>query len=249
MIEFQHVSKAYTNDIYALRDISFSIGDGELVFLAGPSGAGKSTVLKMIAGLEKPSSGMVMMNGQSISKLKSGSLPYLRRKLGLILQGQGLLLDRSVLANVMLPMIVVGESMADAETRAYAALERLNIQDKANASPLSLSGGEQQRVAIARAIVNRPQIILADEPTAFLDRENAVIVINALKAFQRSGVTCIISSHDEQFLEQANRVIYLSKGEVTDSWTSAVIPLVSTEADEAAVALSGATPLTSMAHA
>lgn len=222
MIEFQHVSKAYANEVYALRDVSFSIGDGELVFLAGPSGAGKSTLLKMIAGLEKPSSGTVFMNSQNISKLKSGSLPYLRRKLGLILQGQGLLLDRSVLANVMLPMIVVGESVSEAETRARAALDRLNMLDKATASPLSLSGGEQQRVAIARAIVNRPQIILADEPSAYLDRENAIIVINALKAFQRSGVTCIISSHDEQFLDQANRVIYLSKGEVKDSWTSSV---------------------------
>lgn len=222
MIEFQHVSKAYANDVYALRDVSLSIGDGELVFLAGPSGAGKSTLLRMIAGLEKPSSGTVMMNGQNISKLKAGSLPYLRRKLGLILQGQGLLLDRSVLANVMLPMIVVGESVSEAETRARAALDRLNMLDKANASPLALSGGEQQRVAIARAIVNRPQIILADEPSAYLDRDNAIIVINALKAFQRSGVTCIISSHDEQFLDQANRVIYLSKGEVKDSWTSSV---------------------------
>lgn len=222
MIEFQQVTKAYANDIYALRDVSLTIGDGELVFLAGPSGAGKSTLLRMIAGLEKPSSGMVLMNGQNIGQLRSGSLPYLRRKLGLILQGQGLLLDRSVLANVMLPMIVVGESTNDAETRARAALDRLNILDKAHASPLALSGGEQQRVAIARAIVNRPKIILADEPTAYLDRDNAIIVINALKAFQRSGVTCIISSHDEQFLDQANRVIYLSKGEVTDSWTSAV---------------------------
>ncbi|MFA9274015.1 MAG: cell division ATP-binding protein FtsE [Candidatus Aquirickettsiella gammari] len=227
MIEFQHVSKAYANDVVALRDVSFSIGDGELVFLAGPSGAGKSTLLKMIAGLEKPSSGMVLMNGQNISKLKSSSLPYLRRKLGLILQGQGLLLDRSVLANVMLPMIVVGESVNEAETRARAALDRLNMLDKANASPLALSGGEQQRVAIARAIVNRPQIILADEPSAYLDRDNAIIVINALKAFQRSGVTCIISSHDEQFLDQANRVIYLSKGEVKDSWTSSVNATIS----------------------
>jgi cell division transport system ATP-binding protein len=126
----------------------------------------------------------------------------------------------------MLPMIVVGESTTEAETRARAALDRLNILDKAHASPLALSGGEQQRVAIARAIVNRPKIILADEPTAYLDRDNAIIVINALKAFQRSGVTCIISSHDEQFLEQANRVIYLSKGEVTDSWTSAVESVV-----------------------
>ncbi len=222
MIEFQQVTKAYANDIYALRDVSLTIGDGELVFLAGPSGAGKSTLLRMIAGLEKPSSGMIIMNGQNIGQLKNSSLPYLRRKLGLILQGQGLLLDRSVLANVMLPMIVVGESASEAETRACAALERLHILDKAHASPMALSGGEQQRVAIARAIVNRPKIILADEPTAYLDRDNAIIVINALKAFQRSGVTCIISSHDEQFLDQANRVIYLSKGEVTDSWTSAV---------------------------
>ena len=121
----------------------------------------------------------------------------------------------------MLPMIVVGESTTDAQTRASAALERLNMLDKAHSSPLALSGGEQQRVMIARAIVNRPQIILADEPTAYLDRENAMIVIEALRAFQRSGVTCIISSHDEQFLDQANRVIYLNKGEVTDAWTSA----------------------------
>lgn len=221
MIEFQHVSKIYAGEVYALRDVSFTVGDGELVFLAGPSGAGKSTLLKMIAGMEKPSTGAVMMNGQDISKLKSSSLPYLRRKLGLILQGQGLLLDRDVLSNVMLPMIVVGESTADAQTRASAALERLNMLDKAHSSPLALSGGEQQRVMIARAIVNRPQIILADEPTAYLDRENAMIVIEALRAFQRSGVTCIISSHDEQFLDQANRVIYLNKGEVTDAWTSA----------------------------
>lgn len=221
MIEFQHVSKAYAQEVFALRDVSFSIGDGELVFLAGPSGAGKSTVLKMIAGLEKPSSGAVLMNGQKISSLSASSLPYLRRKLGLILQDQGLLADRSVLANVMLPMIVVGESVQEASSRASAALERLNMLDKAQASPLSLSGGEQQRVAIARAIVNRPSIILADEPTAYLDRDNACIVIDALKAFQRSGVTCIISSHDEQFLDQANRVIYLNKGEVVTTSTIA----------------------------
>ncbi|WMW80352.1 ATP-binding cassette domain-containing protein [Undibacterium cyanobacteriorum] len=221
MIEFQNVSKTYAGDIAALRDVSFSVGDGELVFLAGPSGAGKSTLLKMIAGIEKPSSGVLLINGQDISKLGASGIPYLRRKLGLILQGQGLLLDRDVLSNVMLPMIVIGESTDDARTRAIAALERLNMLDKADAYPLALSGGEQQRVMIARAIVNRPQVILADEPTAYLDRDNAMIVIEALRAFQRSGVTCIISSHDEQFLDQANRVIYLNKGEVTDAWTSA----------------------------
>ena len=220
MIEFKNVSKEFSRDVYALRDISLTIADGELIFLAGPSGAGKSTLLKMIAGVERPTSGTVQVNGQNISKLKSGSLPYFRRKLGLILQAQGLLIDRTVLANVMLPLIVVGAAASEAETRARTALERVGLADKVSAFPPALSGGEQQRVAIARAIVNRPQIILADEPTAFLDRENANKVISALKAFQSAGVTCIISSHDEQFLDQASRVIFLSKGSIADSWKS-----------------------------
>jgi cell division transport system ATP-binding protein len=174
----------------------------------------------MIAGIEKPTSGHVIVNGQDVSKLKTGSLPYLRRKLGLILQDQKLLTDRSVLDNVMLPLIVTGATSGEAESRACVALEKVGLLDKANALPLELSGGEQQRVAIARAIVNRPKIILADEPTAFLDRDNANKVLSALKAFQSAGVTCIISSHDEQFLDQADRVIYLSNGQISDSWTT-----------------------------
>ncbi|MFZ6749147.1 cell division ATP-binding protein FtsE [Undibacterium sp. Ren11W] len=222
MIEFQHVTKEYTQGVYALRDISLSIADGELIFLAGPSGAGKSSLLKLIAGVERASGGIVSVHGQDVSKLNASSLPFYRRKLGLILQGQGLLLDRSVLANVMLPLIVAGAARSEAEIRAKVALEKVNLFDKADARPLTLSGGEQQRVAIARAIVNRPRIILADEPTAFLDKDNANKVLSALKAFQSAGVTCIISSHDEQLLEQASRVIYLSKGAISDSWTSAL---------------------------
>lgn len=222
MIVFEHVSKQYSQDAYALKDVSLSIADGELIFLAGPSGAGKSTLLKMIAGIEKPSSGRVSVNGQDISKLKTGSLPYLRRKLGLILQDQKLLNDRSVLSNVMLPLVVTGASSTEAEQRARIALEKVGLPDKAASLPMALSGGEQQRVAIARAIVNRPQIILADEPSAFLDRENANKVLGALKAFQSAGVTCIISSHDEQFLDQASRVIYLSQGQVVNTWKSSL---------------------------
>lgn len=221
MIEFENVSKQYNQGGYALQDISFSIPDGELVFLAGPSGAGKSTLLKMIAGIEKPSSGRIIVNGQDITRLRAGSIPYLRRKLGLILQDQHLLNDRSVLANVMLPLIVTGASSAEADGRARAALEKVGLADKASAYPLELSGGEQQRIAIARAIVNRPKIILADEPTAFLDRDNANKVLNALKAFRSAGVTCLISSHDEQFLDQASRVIYLQQGRLTESWHDA----------------------------
>ncbi len=222
MIEFEHVSKQYSQDVYALKDVSLSIATGELIFLAGPSGAGKSTLLKMIAGIEKPTAGHVRVNGQDIGKLKTSSLPYLRRKLGLILQDQKLLTDRHVLANVMLPIIVTGASHAEAETRARIALEKVGLPDKAYSLPLALSGGEQQRVAIARAIVNRPQIILADEPTAFLDRDNANKVLGALKAFQSAGVTCIISSHDEQFLDQASRVIYLSQGQIVNTWKSSL---------------------------
>jgi cell division transport system ATP-binding protein len=216
MIEFQQVTKRYSAHATALADISLSISKGELIFLAGPSGAGKSTLLKMIAAIERPSSGTVLVNGQDIGKLKSSGLPYLRRNLGLILQQQRLLHDRDVLSNVMLPLVVCGATKSDAEKRARAALDKVGLLDKAKSEPLSLSGGEQQRAAIARAIVNRPQIILADEPTANLDRGNANKVLDALKAFHGVGVTCLISTHDEPVLANASRVIHLDQGRVQD---------------------------------
>src|SRR4051812_2357210 len=201
MIEFQSVSKQYSSDAFALRDVSLNIAQGELVYLAGPSGAGKSTLLKMIAAVERPSAGRVVVSGQDISRLKKAGVPFLRRNLGLIFQHQRLLNDRSILANTMLPLIVTGAAKAQAEQRARAALDKVGLLERANAHPMELSGGEQQRVAIARAIVNRPQIILADEPTANLDRAAADRVIDALHAFHSAGVTCLISSHDEQILD------------------------------------------------
>ncbi|HEY1148330.1 MAG TPA: ATP-binding cassette domain-containing protein [Pseudoduganella sp.] len=214
MIEFQHVSKQYSSDAVALRDISLTIAKGELVYLAGPSGAGKSTLLKMIAAMERPTAGKVVVNGQDIGKLKSAGVPFLRRNLGLIFQEQRLLNDRSVLANVMMPLIVTGSPKAAAEQRARAALDKVGLGERANALPLALSGGEQQRVSIARAIVNRPQIILADEPTANLDRTSASKVLDALHAFHSVGVTCLISTHDELVLDKADRVIHLARGEL-----------------------------------
>jgi cell division transport system ATP-binding protein len=214
MIEFQSVSKKYSSDSFALRDVSLNIAKGELVYLAGPSGAGKSTLLKMIAAVERPTSGSVIVNGQDIGKLKKAGVPFLRRNLGLIFQQQRLLNDRSILANTMLPLIVTGAPRAQAETRARAALDKVGLLERANAHPLELSGGEQQRVAIARAIVNRPQIILADEPTANLDRAAADKVIDALRAFNAVGVTCMISTHDEQVLDSAARVIRLEHGQM-----------------------------------
>jgi cell division transport system ATP-binding protein len=218
MIEFAQVSKRYSREALALSGVSLDIARGEMVFLAGPSGAGKSTLLKLIAAIERPTQGTVRVNGQDVGGLNRSGLPYLRRNLGLILQQQRLLADRPVLANVMLPMLVCGESKTDAERRARAALDRVGLLDKAGHAPLSLSGGEQQRVAIARAIVNRPQIILADEPSANLDRDSALLVLEALQSFHAAGVTCVISTHDENLLGGAGRVIYLEHGQVVDHW-------------------------------
>lgn len=214
MIEFQSVSKQYSHDAYALRDVSLNIAKGELVYLAGPSGAGKSTLMKMVAAVERPSSGKVLVNGQDIGRINKAGIPFLRRNLGLIFQQQRLLNDRHILANVMLPLLVTGAPKAQAEQRARAALDKVGLADRAKAMPLELSGGEQQRVAVARAIVNRPQIILADEPTANLDRVAADKVLDALRAFHAAGVTCVISTHDEQVLDTAGRVIRLEHGEL-----------------------------------
>ncbi|MDN4061530.1 ATP-binding cassette domain-containing protein [Massilia sp. YIM B02769] len=217
MIEFHSVSKKYSADATALRDVSLNIGKGELVYLAGPSGAGKSTLMKMVAAIERPSSGRVIVFGQDIGKIRKAGVPFLRRNLGLIFQHQRLLNDRNILANTMLPLLVTGAPKAQAEQRARAALDKVGLLERARAHPLELSGGEQQRVAIARAIVNRPQIILADEPTANLDRVAADKVLDALRAFNSVGVTCLISTHDEQVLDGAARVIRLEHGQLVSS--------------------------------
>jgi cell division transport system ATP-binding protein len=223
MIEFRHVSKQYGRGSAALSEVNLSINKGELVFLSGPSGAGKSTLLKMIAVMERPSSGTVSVNGEDVGRLNASGLPYLRRNLGLIFQPQCLLNDRNVLANVMLPLLVIGTARSEAEKRARAALDKVGLLEKAASDPLALSGGEQQRVAIARAIVNRPQIILADEPTANLDRASAKKVMDALKAFHGVGVTCVIATHDESILASAPRVVYLEHGRLANGPTDDLI--------------------------
>ena len=230
MIEFHNVSKKYSVDATALRDVTLNIDKGELVYLAGPSGAGKSTLMKMVAAVERPSSGRVVVFGQDIGKIRKAGIPFLRRNLGLIFQHQRLLNDRNILANTMLPLLVTGAPKAQAEQRARAALDKVGLLERAKAHPLELSGGEQQRVAIARAIVNRPQIILADEPTANLDRVAADKVIDALRAFNAVGVTCVISTHDEQVLDKAGRVIRLEHGQLVSGGAAGVPDAVGGEA-------------------
>lgn len=214
IISFSHVAKKYPGDVTALSDVSMEVAEGELVYLAGPSGAGKSTLLKLIAGIERPSAGVLLVSGQDMRKLNRATLPYLRRKLGLILQQHQLLKDRSVLQNVMLPLLVSGSGAKEAEQRARVALDRVGLGDKAGLQPQALSGGEQQRVSIARAIVHRPRIILADEPTANLDRDSGKLVIDMLQAFNSAGATCIISTHDDRLLQNADRVVQLDHGRV-----------------------------------
>ena len=186
-----------------------------MIFLVGPSGAGKSTLLNLIAGIERPSDGVLQVSGQDMRKLNRSTLPFLRRKLGLILQQHRLLNDRTVLANVMMPLVITGATNKEAEERAQVALAKVGMAEKAYAFPMTLSGGEQQRVSIARAIVHRPRIILADEPTANLDRESGRLVLNMLQAFNDAGVTCVISTHDERLLEGASRIVELDHGRVT----------------------------------
>ena len=214
IISFSNVSKKYTGDVTALSEISLDINEGELVFLTGPSGAGKSTLLKLIAGMEKPSGGVLQVSGQDMRKLNRTTLPFLRRKLGLIMQQQRLLNDRNVLANVMLPLIISGATTQEAKERATVALERVGMLGKAQALPKTLSGGEQQRVSIARAVVHKPRIILADEPTATLDRENGRMVLDMIEAFNRAGVTCVISTHDDRLLQDADRIVQLTQGKL-----------------------------------
>lgn len=215
MIRFNEVCKRYPGGYEALKNISFDIGAGEMVFLTGHSGAGKSTLLNLIAAIERPNSGSVIINGQNIATLKSGALPYLRRNLGLIFQDHKLLFDRSVFDNVVLPLQICGFSQRECATRARAALDKVGLLVREKANPIALSGGEQQRLCIARAIVNRPAILLADEPTGNLDADSAHDIMDIFKSFHQVGVTLLISTHDEDSLQQhGTRTLTLKHGEL-----------------------------------
>lgn len=213
MITASAITKRYPEGREALRDVSFEIADGEMVFITGHSGAGKSTLFKLIAAIERPTTGSIVVNGQNLAALRKSAIPYLRRNFGLIFQDQKLLFDRSVLDNVMLPLAIVGLPGKDAMRRARAALDKVGLLDREKASPIALSGGEQQRLAIARAVVNRPAILLADEPTANLDADSAADILGLFGAFHQVGVTVVIATHDPQWMARLSpRVLSLDKG-------------------------------------
>ena len=213
MISFSQVRKSYRGGHDALRELTFSVDDGEMVFITGHSGAGKSTLLKLIPAIERPSGGTVLVNGQNIGSLRRPAIPYLRRNLGLIFQDQKLLYDRSVFDNVMLPLAFTGHPHKDAARRARAALDKVGLLARERANPITLSGGEQQRLCIARAVVNRPGILLADEPTASLDADSAAEVMEMFRTFNQVGVTVLIATHDQVLVKRFNpRVLELKQG-------------------------------------
>ncbi|MCM8595302.1 cell division ATP-binding protein FtsE [Accumulibacter sp.] len=217
MIVAEALTKRYPEGREALRNVSFTISAGEMVLLTGHSGAGKSTLFRLLAAIERPTAGSIVINGQNLTALSRKAVPYLRRKLGLIFQDRKLLFDRTVLDNVLLPLAIVGHPPKEALRRAQAALAKVGLPNREKTFPIALSGGEQQRLAIARAVVNRPAIILADEPTANLDAGSAREILEIFVAFQQVGVTVLIATHDPVSLPIVQaRTLRLDKGEMSE---------------------------------
>ena len=213
MISFSSVVKRYPGGQEGLKGVSFAIEAGQFAFVAGHSGAGKSTLLKLIPAIERPSGGAVLVNGQNVGALKRAALPYLRRNLGIVFQDQKLLYDRSVYDNVMLPLAFSELGGRDAAGRVRAALDKVGLLAREKANPIQLSGGEQQRLAIARAVVNRPSVLIADEPTANLDAESAAVILEIFADFNKVGVTVLVATHDEALIGRfARQVLRLEKG-------------------------------------
>ncbi len=212
-IALSSVSKRYPGGHDALAGISLNINAGEMVFITGPSGAGKSTLLKLMAAIERPTSGTVLVNDQNIGKLRPHGIPFLRRNFGLVFQDHKLLFDRSVFDNVLLPLDIVGFDRREAARRVRAALDKVGLLQKEKAQPIALSGGEQQRLCIARAIVHRPAILLADEPTGNLDADYATAIGDLLLAFNQVGVTIVLATHDLQLAARLSpRIIEVRAG-------------------------------------
>ncbi len=215
MIRFEHVKKRYPDGFEALQDVSFHLNRGEMAFLTGHSGAGKSTLLKLIMLMERASSGKVAVGGQNLSNIPRRQIPYFRRHVGVVFQNHRLLFDRTVFDNVALPLEISGMSQRDIGRRVRAALDKVGLLSKEKLTPIQLSGGEQQRVGIARAVVNKPPLLLADEPTGNLDPELSAEIMKLFMQFNQVGVSILIASHDLALIHPLHyRVIELNQGSV-----------------------------------
>lgn len=215
MIEFNKVSKRYPNGYEALSGISLAVNEGEMVFLTGHSGAGKSTLMKMIMLIERPSQGEVLIGGRNLDRLRPAQIPYHRRQVGVVFQNHQLLCDRSVFDNVALPLQIAGCPPREIGRRVRAALDKVGLLELERANPITLSGGEQQRVGIARAVVNKPPVLLADEPTGNLDPDLSADIMRLFCEFNQVGVTVLIASHDWGLIRSlGSRVVTLEHGQI-----------------------------------
>lgn len=215
MITFQNVSKRYPNGYLALNNVNFRLEQGEFAFLTGHSGAGKSTILKLIAAIESASQGNILVDKQNLQLLKPRQIPYLRRQIGIILQNPELLMDQPIFDNVALPLIVAGHAYSDICSRVRAVLAKVSLHNKEKCFPFELSTGEQQRVAIARAIINKPALLLADEPTGNLDPDLAAEMMHLFEEFNHLGMTVLIASHDLALINKLkHRTLTLSEGKL-----------------------------------
>jgi cell division transport system ATP-binding protein len=212
VISFDRVSKRYPEGHDALREVSFSIQPEEMVFLTGHSGAGKSTLLKLIMLIERPSRGQVIVNGQNLKTVSARKTPHLRRDIGVVFQNHQLLSDRSIFHNVALPLLIAGHHHREVGRRVRAALDKVGLLDRENDMPQTLSGGEQQRVGIARAVVNKPRLLLADEPTGNLDPALSAEIMQLFEDFNQVGVTVLVASHDLALISRMQHRIMTLRG-------------------------------------
>lgn len=217
MIHFENVGKRYAEGGEALSGINLQLDAGKMAFLTGHSGAGKSTMLKLICLIERASYGQVIINGKNFSRLGRRHIPYVRRDIGIIFQNHKLLNDRTVFDNVALPLVIAGQPHRDIQRRVRASLDKVGLLDKERSLPLSLSGGEQQRVGIARAVVNKPPLLVADEPTGNLDPALSAEIMSLFAEFNQVGVTVLIASHDIDLIARmGKRVLVLEKGQLLE---------------------------------
>ena len=213
MIQFQRVSKVYSGGKPALQNISFSLLTGEMAFLTGHSGAGKSTLMRLICGVERANDGKVLLNGVDVSSLRRQEMPFLRRTIGMIFQDHQLLMDHTVYDNVAIPLIILGKPAEEIKRRVSASLDKVGLLNKMKFYPIQLSGGEQQRVGIARAIVNRPSVLLADEPTGNLDDKLSKDILKLFEEFNQAGVTVLMATHNMGLIRRKHhRILHLTQG-------------------------------------
>jgi cell division transport system ATP-binding protein len=219
MIRFEHVSKRYPAGHEALSELSFELAAGEMAFVTGHSGAGKSTLLKLVALLERPTRGQVLVNGQNLGQVRWRRIPQVRRGIGMVFQDHRLLMDRSVFDNVALPLVIAGAGREETAKRVRAAIDKVGLLGREHEAPVTLSTGEQQRVGIARAIVAKPPVLIADEPTGNLDPQLSAEIMALFGEFHQVGTTVLIASHDLPLIRRiGQRVLVLDHGRLIDDF-------------------------------